>query len=50
VSRRTERVSARNCAHVVLLTQIEQHAAFGKFDRTSIHPDIRGRALADRDF
>ena len=42
--------AARNCAHVLLVTQIAQHAAFGQSGSTSIHPDIRGRPPADRDF
>jgi hypothetical protein len=50
VSRQGERVSARNRADVVLLTQIEQHAALGQFDSTSIHPNIQGRSLPGRDF
>jgi hypothetical protein len=32
------------------VAQIAQHAAFGQFDSTSIHRDIRGRSLAGRDF
>jgi hypothetical protein len=32
------------------VTQIAQHAAFGQSGSTSIHPDIRGRPPADRDF